>query len=197
MNVRSSVICLAFVPIATSLVAQKETFVPANDISFAISTERKNYGVRDRISVQYRIVNVGSGSLYVPRGFEATVCLDGPRAAPHVRGGFENSAGKHFRPGYGASCGGTPGVEPPTVNERMSKVAVLLHPGEHLDGRFELDPAMFHLPPGEYRIEATLYGWKDDEFSDAERIELPKIGVPLLSGEAPASTRVELLPADG
>jgi hypothetical protein len=66
----------------------------------------------------------------------------------------------------------------------MSKVGVLLHPSEHLDGTFELNPTMFHLPPGAYRIEAMLYGWKNDEFSDAERIELPQIGFPLLSGSA-------------
>lgn len=193
MNVRSRVV--TFVAFTTSLAAQKETFVPASDISFAISTDRKSFGLQDQISVHYRIVNAGNGSFYVPRGFEATACLDGPHAAPHVQGGFENSEGKHFRPGYGVSCAGTPGAKPPTLNERMSKVGVLLHPGEHLDGRFELDPATFHLPPGEYRIEAELFGWKDDEFSDAERIELPKLGLRLLSGKAAASTRIELLPA--
>jgi hypothetical protein len=78
----------------------------------------------------------------------------------------------------------------------MSKVAVLLHPGEHLDGRFVLDPTLFHLPPGAYRIEAVLYGWKDNEYSEAERIELPKLGTPLLRGEAPASARIELLAGD-
>jgi hypothetical protein len=196
MQVRTSVACLACVLVATSLVAQDESFVPANDISFTISTEQQTYSVRERISAQYQIVNISNGPLYVPRGFEATVCRDGPQAAPHVRGGFENSAGKHFRPGFGVSCGGTSHVPPPTVSERMNKVAVLLHPGEHLVGRFELDPTMFHLPPGAYRIEAVLYGWKSDEFSEAERIELPKLGTPLLSGEAPASARIELLAAD-
>ena len=112
MNVLPSVACLGCVLIATSLVAQKELFAPANDISFAISTERKSFGVRERISVKYRIVNVSNGSLYVPRGFDATVCRDVPQAGPHVRGGFENSAGKHFYPGYGGSCSSTPGVAP-------------------------------------------------------------------------------------
>jgi hypothetical protein len=197
VNIPPSAACLGCVLIATSLMAQSESFVPANDISFAISTEQKSYGAREPISVKYRIVNVSNGPLYVPRGFEATVCLDGPYGGrPHFRGGFENSAGKHFWPGYGISCGGTTGAAPLTLSERMSRVAVLLHPGEHLDGAFDLSPTMFHLPPGAYRIEAVLYGWKDDEFSDAERIELPKIGFPLLSGEAPASTRIELLAAD-
>jgi hypothetical protein len=178
-----------------SLTAQKETFVPANDVSFSISTGRSNYGVREQITVKYQITNVSNGSVYVPRGFEATACLDGPQARPHVRAFFENSAGKHFYPGYGVSCGGTPGAAPPRVTERMSKVAVLLRPGEHLDGVLQLSPAMFHLPPGEYRIEAVLYGWTDSDFSDAERMELEKTGSPLLRGEAPASAHITLLAA--
>jgi hypothetical protein len=191
---RSSVAYVGCALIATSLVAQKNSFVPANDISFAISTERKNYGVRERISVKYEIVNVSNGSLYVPRGFEETVCRDGPQAAPHVRGGFENSSGKHFYPGYGVSCSSTPGVAPPSVMERLSKVAVLLRPGEHFDGTLQLDPAMFSLTPGAYRIEAVLNGWKNDQFSDAERAELERLSTLLLSGEAPASASITLLP---
>jgi hypothetical protein len=65
-----------------SLTAQKETFVPANDVSFSISTGRSNYGVREQITVKYQITNVSNGSVYVPRGFEATACLDGPQARP-------------------------------------------------------------------------------------------------------------------
>jgi hypothetical protein len=193
MNVLPSVVCLWCVLIATSLAAQNESFVPANDISFTVSTERKSYGVREQISVSYRIVNVSNGSLYVPRGFEATVCLDGPQAGPHVRGGFENGAGKHFYPGYGVSCGGTSGAVPLTITERMSKVAVLLRPGEHFDGAFQLDPAMFGLTPGAYRIEAVLRGWKNDQFSEAERTEMQKLSTPLLSGEMPATENINLL----
>jgi hypothetical protein len=96
--------CRGIVPIATALLAQNETFVPANDISFAISTERKSYGAREQITVKYQIVNVSNGWLYVPRGFEETVCRDEPEAGPHIQGGFEHSAGKHFQPGYGVSC---------------------------------------------------------------------------------------------
>lgn len=193
MNVLPSVVCLGYVLIATSLIAQNGIFVPANDISFTISTERKNYGVRERISVKYRIVNVSNGSLYVPRGFEATICIDGPRVGPHVLGGLENSAGKHFYPGYGASCGGTPGAVSPTVTDMMSKVAVLLRPGEYFDGAFQLDPTMFHLTPGAYRVEAVLYGWRSDQFSDAERTELERLSAPILSGDVPASESINLL----
>jgi len=52
---------------------------------------------------------------------------------------------------------------------------------------------MFSLPVGAYRIEATLTGWSDDKFTDAERMELAKMGSPFLRGEVPASTRITLL----
>src|ERR1035441_10839381 len=84
---------------------------------------------------------------------------------------------------------------PQTVTERMKKEAVLLKPGEHLDGSHQLDPTLFGgLPPGAYRIEAVLYCWKDDEFTDAERMELGKVGSPFLRGQVPASARIVLTP---
>jgi hypothetical protein len=75
----------------------------------------------------------------------------------------------------------------------MSKVSVLLRPGEYSDGAFQLDPAMFRLTPGAYRIEAVLYGWRNDQFSDAERTELERLSAPILSGEVPASESINLL----
>jgi len=75
----------------------------------------------------------------------------------------------------------------------MSKVAVLLHPGEHFDGTLKLDPGMFGLSAGAYRIEAVLRGWQDSEFSDAERKELEKMESPFLRGEVPASASITLL----
>jgi hypothetical protein len=143
--------------IATWLLAQKETSVPANNVSFTIFTGRNEYGVQEQIAVKYQIVNVSNGALYVPRGFEATACLEKNRG-PHVWGGFENSTGQHFSPGFGLSCPSGPGAVPPTVTQRMGRAAVLLHPGEHMDGILRLDPAIFRLPPGAYRIEAVLSG---------------------------------------
>jgi hypothetical protein len=172
--------------IATSLFAQNELFVPANDVSFTISTERHNYGARVPITVKSQIVNVSNGPLYVPRAWDAKC-----PASPHVWAWFENSAGKHFMAGYGGSCS----PAPQTVTERMKKEAVLLKPGEHLDGSLQLDPTLFGgLPPGAYRIEAVLYCWKDDEFTDAERMELGKVGSPFLRGQVPASARIVLTP---
>ena len=77
--------------------------------------------------------------------------------APHLWAWFEDSSGKRFVPGYGGSCGCG---GPKTVRERMSKEAVLLKPGEHLDGTFLLDTKLFGgLKPGVYRVEAALTGW--------------------------------------
>jgi hypothetical protein len=79
----------------------RTVFVPSNDVSFTISLEKNTFAVREKIPVKFRIENISNGSLYVPRGFEVTACLDiGP---PHISGGFENNAGKHYEPGYGSS----------------------------------------------------------------------------------------------
>jgi hypothetical protein len=170
----------------------RTVFVPANAVSFTLSLEKNKWGVREKIRVNYRIENVTQGSLYVPLGFESTACLDlGP---PHVWSWFENSKGRHFEPGYGASCGSTVGTSP-TLTERMNRGTVLLHPGEHLDGTLQMDPTMFGgLPPGSYRIEVVLRGWKGDEFTDAQLTELAKMGSPFLRGEVPASVKIQLIP---
>jgi hypothetical protein len=184
-------ICAACALLATSLVAQQNTFVPANDVSFTISSDRNDYAVDEQIVVKYQITNISNQPLYVPRGFQATHCLE--KNGPHIWGWFENSAGRHFIPGYGSSCGSTPGATPLTVTQRMKAAAVLLRPGEHLDGVLELDPALFRLLPGAYRIEAVLTGWESNRFSETELAELEKMGNPFLRGEIPASTGVNLL----
>jgi hypothetical protein len=170
----------------------RNAFVPANDVSFTISVEKNTFGVREKIPVKYRIENISNSSLYAPRGFEVTACLDiGP---PHISGGFENNAGKHYEPGYGSSCSGTPGVFP-TLTERMSKGTILLRAGEHFDGILQLDPQISGgLAPGPYRIEVVLRGWKGDDFTDAQLTELARMGSPFLRGEVPASARITLTP---
>jgi len=169
----------------------RKAFVPANDVSFTISLERNTFGVQEKIPVKYRIENISYGSLYVPRGFEVTACLDiGP---PHIWGGFENNAGMHYESGYGSSCGGTAGVFP-TLTERMSRGTVLLRAGEHFDGILQLDPQISGgLAPGPYRIEVVLRGWKGDEFTEAQLAELARMGSPFLRGEVPASARITLI----
>lgn len=182
-------ICL--VPLATPLVAQKELFVPVSDVSFTITSEKADNSAGDQIVVRYQITNISNHPLYVPRGFQATACLE-KGGAPHIRGWFEDRTGRHFTPGYGVSCAGTPGAPPPTIIQRMNGAAVLLGPGENLKGQLQLNPAMFRLPPGAYRIKAILTGWQSDKFTDAERAELEQMGNPFLEGETPASTVVSL-----
>jgi hypothetical protein len=172
--------------IPISLVAQKETFVPATDISFTISTERNRYGHRQPITIKYQILNVSNGPVYVPRVWEVKC-----PAKPHVWAWFENSVGKHFMPGYGGSCSPIP----QTVDERISKEALLLNPGKHVDGMLELDPTLFgDLPPGPYRIEAMLYCWNADDFTVAELKELEAVGSRFVRGQLPASVHITLLP---
>ena len=77
----------------------------------------------------------------------------------------------------------------------MSKEAVLLRPGEHLDGTLRLDTTLFGaLKPGAYRIEAGLSGWAEEKLTDTELSDLSRIVHPLLRGEVPASVHITLTP---
>jgi hypothetical protein len=175
--------CVLF---AATLFAQKDTFAPANDVSFSISTERSSYRAGEQITLKYRVTNISYTPLYVPREWEVKC-----PASPHVWAWFENSSGKHFVPGYAGSC--SPTTNQKSVSERMSKEAVLLKPGEHLYGTFRMDTTLFGgLKPGAYRIEAVLSGWAEEKFSDAERSELARMGSPFLRGEIPNSMRIKL-----
>jgi hypothetical protein len=184
---RILLVSMGCVLLATSLPAQKETFVPPSDVSFKISTDRSSYRAGEPITLKYRIKNISNGPLFVPREWEATC-----PASPHLWAWFEDSSGKHFVGGYGGSC-----VDgPQTISERMSKESVLLKPGEHLDGTFRLDTKLFGgLKPGAYRIEAALTGWTEEKFSDAERSELAQMASPFMAGEVPDSIRITLTPS--
>jgi hypothetical protein len=173
--------------LAAAPLLSQNVFVPVNDIQFTISTGKKDYGRRERIAVKYRILNASRRPLYVPRKWEVKC-----PANPHVWAWFEDSSGTHFTPGYGGSC--IPASFPNGIDERISKEAILLQPGEHVEDSLDLDPSMFRLPPGAYRIEAVLYGWKENEFSGAQRIELERLGAPFVFGEARANTSVILRP---
>jgi hypothetical protein len=143
---------ISCIPFATSLLARKETFAPANDVSFTVSTERRRYRAGEQITLKYRVTNASNAPLYVPREWEVKC-----PPAPHLWAWFENGSGQHFVPGYAGSC--SPSSNSQTVSARMSKEAVLLRPGEHLDGTFQMDTKLFGgLQPGAYRIEAVLSG---------------------------------------
>ena len=174
----------ACLSLATSMAAQRETFAPSSDVSFKISTDRISYAAGDSITLMYRIKNISNAPVYVPREWEATC-----PAAPHLWAWFEDSTGKHFIPGFGGSCS----RRPQSVSERMGKEAVLLNPGENLDGIFRLDSKLFGgLKPGAYRIEAALTGWVAEKFSETERSELSLLPAPFMSGEIPDSISITL-----
>ena len=172
--------------LATAAFSQEELFVPANDVSFTVATERSTYRVGEQIDLKYEIVNISNADLYIPREWEAQC-----PTKPHVWAGFETSSGKHLIPGYAGSCS----PSPQTVTERMRKEAVLLKPGERFEGTVKMDTTLFGgLKSGSYRLEATLSGWSESEFSPAQQSEMAKLGAPFMRGDVPASTRIRLIP---
>jgi len=160
--------------LTTLVVGQKDTFAPATDVSFKISTNHSSYRAGEEIILKYKVINISNAALYVPREWEVTC-----PGAPHLWAWFEDSSGRHFVPGYGGSCSSNPR----TIGDCMSKEAVLLRPREHLDGTFRLDSKLFGFKPGEYRIEAALSGWAEEKFTDAERSELARMAYPFLRGD--------------
>jgi hypothetical protein len=171
--------------LATLLVAQSETFVPPSDVSFKISIEQTSWKAGESITLKCRVKNISNAELFVPREWAATCPV-----SPHLWASFEDSAGKHFVGGYGGDCS----PKPQTIRERMTKEAVLLKPGEHLEETFLLDPKIFGLKPGGYRVEAALTGWNEEKFTDAERSELTQIGGRFMTGEVQDSIRITLTP---
>jgi hypothetical protein len=155
-------------------------FAPANDVSFTFSTDRASYAVPDDITLKWEIVNVGPKAIYVPRQWSACP------ATPHVMAWLEDSEGQHSHAGYAGSCGQIT----QTVVQRMSKEAVLLQPGDHFEGTRQLGTN--GLSPGKYRVEAVLYGWTPQEFTEAEQAEMAKMAGRFLRGEVPASARITL-----
>lgn len=172
--------------LATGAVGQDAPFVPANDISFTVAAQRRTYKAGEQVYLKYRIVNISNAALYVPREWDEQC----PHT-PHIWASFENSRGKHFVPGYAGSCS----PYPQTLRERMQKEAVLLKPGGRLEGKIRLDSSLFGgLPPGAYRLEALLSGWKQSDFNRTQQGELEKMEAPFMIGEVPASARIRLTP---
>lgn len=172
--------------LTASSAAQKETFVPASDVSFKISIEQTTWKADESITLKYRVKNISNAPLFVPREWTATC-----PASPHVWAWFEDSSGKHFVPGYGGDCS----PSPQNIRERITKEAVLLKPGEHLEGTFLLDPKLFRLKPGNYRVEAGFTGWDEEKFTTAELSELARMGSPFMRGEISDSLRITLTPS--
>ena len=169
---------------ATTAFAQRETFVPANDVSFTITTEQRSYHAGEQLIVNYQITNISNGNVYVPREWEAKC-----PAGPHVWAWFENSLGRHFIPGFAGDC--SPSQQ--SITQRMKLEAVLLKPGDQFRGHLTLETNLFGgLSPGEYRVEAALDGWNEKDFTQEQQSELQKMGAPFIRGEMPASTRITL-----
>jgi TonB family protein len=165
-------------------------FTPANDVAFVIDPTQSSVHVGDPITLRYDLINVSNRALFAPKPW--AVCPP----QKHVLAWLEDSAGRHVFGGFGYSCP----TNFPTIAERMGKEAQLLKPGDRLSNTVSVDMKTVAvdtklLAPGDYRVEATFYGWKPEDFSDADVAELAKMGAPFLRGEVPASAKVTLTPA--
>lgn len=172
---------------ASFMCAQEQLFVPANDISVTLTSAQKTYKRGEVIQLTYKVVNVSQHSVYVPREL-----WDSSGCTAHVWAWLEDSSGRRFAPpGYGGMCGG---LGPTTINERMNRNAALLNPGEAYQNSFTLDTRDFRdiREPGRYRVEMTFSGWRDEQFTQAEKSAFRAMGHALLGGGFPASTTVEL-----
>ena len=185
---KSALLCISTsaVLLATAAYGQKETFVPANDVSFTVTTDRSTYTAGEQIYLKYEIANVSNAAVYVPREWDAQC-----PATPHIWAWFESGSGRHFVPGYGGSCFRS--VQ--TLTARMQKEAVLLKPGQRLEGTLRMDTTLFGgLKSGAYRLEASVSGWRESDFTPAQQSELAEMGTAFIRGEVPASTRITLMP---
>jgi TonB family protein len=163
-------------------------FTPANDVSFRILGPSVSAANVSTIPITYEIGNVSNKPLYVPREWEGKCPVD-----PHVIARLESSDGRHTgNSGFYGVC--TPNRLTMSFQERMNKEAVLLQPGDHFTGAWSIFLSS-PVSPGEYRMEGVLYGWKPEDFSQADQAELAKMGAPFLRGEVPASAKVTLTPA--
>jgi hypothetical protein len=169
--------------LAAASFARADLFVSSADVTFRISSEQKSFAADEEVRLNYRITNISNVPLYVPREWEATC-----PAVPHIWVWFEDRSGNHLVPGIAGSCGPIKR----TMQERMSKEAVLLKPGESTHGPLGLDPKLFHLIPGRYRVEASMTGWAEQKFTAEERGELEKMGHPFVTGEVPDSLTIIL-----
>ena len=68
----------------------------------------------------------------------------------------------------------------------------MLKPMQGIEGTFTLPTDTFALKPGQYRIEASLDGWSEADFSQALQSELTSMAHPFLRGEAAASIPITL-----
>jgi hypothetical protein len=190
-NGHMKVLILGLIALLAQLPAPN-VFAPATDVSFTISVDRTAYTIRDEIPFRYRIVNVGKAPLYVPRGFNATACLE-PHHPPMIRGWLQSAAGNYSSDGYAASCGAAVDALPLTLEEWMKQGATLLRPGEAVEGVLRVSATSgLGASPGTYRVGATLVGWNERSFplADFERTE--RAGLRLLRGEVATSAAVTL-----
>ncbi len=150
---RFILLAVAITALLSGPLSAQQPFVRANDVSFSVRTEQKQYQIGDKIVVSYTITNVSNGPATVPRSAWDPDCTNGP----HLYARLEDSSGSHYEGGYGGSCVGWEGFHTRNPADKLAQVAVLLKPGQSTSGTFTYDSGAFsnELKPGTYRLEAS------------------------------------------
>lgn len=176
--------------LVTGLAWAQQVFVHANDVAFTVRTDQKQFTIGETISLHYTITNVSNGPVTVPRSAWDPECS----AGPHLWALLEDSAGKHYEGGWAGSCTGWEGFNTRIPSQKVDQVAALLKPGQSISGEYSFSTDGFakELKPGAYRLEVVLYGW-NSKYSEAEISDIFRRGAPLLSGEANATTTIQLI----
>lgn len=144
-------VCLLALALCTAPVRThgEQPFIRGSDVAFTIRTDHKRYEIGESIVVRYTVKNVSNAALFVPKSQWEIKCGD----PPHVWVRLEDSSGKH-EPGYFGSCLGPSPEDQMSVTERMRKDAVLLEPGQSVDGSFTFESKVLRTS------NLALTGWR-------------------------------------
>jgi hypothetical protein len=171
-----------------NMAAQHYPFARASGVTFTIRTDQKEYEIGDQIVIHYTIRNVSNHALFVPRAQWDIKCGN----PPHMWARLFDSSGNGLPTGYAGSCLGPDPIDQMSISERMAKDAVLLQPTQFVAGSFTLESKVVSdkLRSGNYQIRASLHGWRNELFTDAQLTDLAGMKKPFLSGEATCSANI-------
>jgi hypothetical protein len=186
---------IAAVSLSGRVASTQDAAVPApatapSNITLVASTARPTYTLRDTIPVTYQVTNIGKAPIYIPKGFEATACLNLARAA-YIFAWLDDAGGRRSSAGYGSSCAMSIPPVRLSLSEKLSRGAMLLAPGDRQDGALQV--ALHPLAvAGRANLGIDLHAWATSDFDAVERAQLKSQGVVLLDRDVTTTVAVTL-----